>query len=76
LPLYFSPTNENADDSDEEAFLPDIPTNIIAQGRVHKLAFIIGVTSAEGIFLLKGKKEDLREGLQTFTFLCDVYRKK
>jgi carboxylesterase type B len=55
LPLYFSPTNEKENESGEEIFLPDSPTNMIAQGRLHEIPFLIGVTSAEGIFLLKGK---------------------
>lgn len=60
MPLYFSPTNEEENESGEEIFLPDNPINIIAQERFHKIPFIIGVTGAEGIFLLKGKNKGFK----------------
>jgi carboxylesterase type B len=39
----------------EEIFLCESPTDLMAQGRFHKVPLIIGITSHEGLLMLKGK---------------------
>jgi len=38
----------------EENFLPDSPKNIISQGKFHKVPFMTGVTSNEGMLVMAG----------------------
>ncbi|PNF42097.1 hypothetical protein B7P43_G10290 [Cryptotermes secundus] len=52
VPLCFVPTKEFSRNG-EETFLPDSPTNILTQGKFHKVPIIIGVTSNEGMFVMK-----------------------
>jgi carboxylesterase type B len=51
LPLFFAPTKDISQNV-EDIFLPDSPTNIILQGKFHKIPFMIGVTSKEGMFVM------------------------
>jgi carboxylesterase type B len=53
MPLFFLPTKEIFQDR-REIFLPDSPTNIISQGKFHKVPMMIGATSNEGMFVTKG----------------------
>jgi len=53
LPLFFAPTKDISQNV-EDIFLPDSPTNIILQGKFHKIPFMIGVTSKEGMFVMAG----------------------
>jgi carboxylesterase type B len=53
LPLLFA-TTKDISKNVEEIFLPDSPTNIISQGKFHKIPFMTGVTSNEGMFVMGG----------------------
>ncbi|KAJ9600064.1 hypothetical protein L9F63_009645, partial [Diploptera punctata] len=51
--LFFAPTLENGTSNEEEIFLHDTPINLIMNGKFHKVPFITGVTSHEGMLLFK-----------------------
>jgi carboxylesterase type B len=53
LPLLFAPTKDISQNV-EGIFLPDSPTNIISQGQFHRMPFMIGITSNEGMFVTLG----------------------
>jgi carboxylesterase type B len=41
---------------EDAVFLPDIPINLIRNGKCHKVPLIIGVTSREGKLILPGRR--------------------
>jgi len=53
---YFGPTVEYDEDEDGDAFLPDLPQNIINSGNISKVPWICGVNSEEGILHAARKK--------------------
>jgi len=59
LVLFFAPTLEKGAQNGEEVFLTGKPLDLMQEGRFHKIPFMSGITSNEGMFLLRGK--DMRK---------------
>lgn len=55
MPFFFKPVIEE-EKYEDEVFLPDIPINLIRNGKFHKVPLIIGVTSREGKLILPGRR--------------------
>jgi carboxylesterase type B len=51
--VFFRPTVE-AENKLEEIFLPAAPIDLIKQGKFHKVPFLTGVNSSEGLLSLRG----------------------
>jgi carboxylesterase type B len=51
--VFFKPTVE-VENKDEEVFLPADPIDLIRQGKFHKVPFLTGVNSSEGLLCLRG----------------------
>jgi carboxylesterase type B len=51
----FAPVIERGRIEGEETFINESPIDLVTQGRSHKVPYIIGVTSHEGLIMLKGK---------------------
>jgi hypothetical protein len=51
--VFFRPTVEV--ENGQEAFLAADPFDLITQGKFHKVPFIAGVTSSEGLISLRGR---------------------
>jgi hypothetical protein len=51
--VFFKPTVE-VESNEEEIFLPAEPIDLIMQGKFHKVPFLTGVNSSEGLLGLKG----------------------
>jgi len=64
LPIFFKPVIEK-EEHEDEVFLPDIPINLIRNGKFHKVPLIIGVTSREGKLILP----DLVEHTSWYNYL-------
>jgi carboxylesterase type B len=52
--VFFRPTVE-AENGQQEAFLPADPIDLIRQGKFHKVPFLAGVNSNEGLLSLRGR---------------------
>ncbi|PNF42094.1 hypothetical protein B7P43_G10291 [Cryptotermes secundus] len=50
---FFAPVIERGRIEGEEIFLSEPPIDVVTQGRSHKVPYIIGVTSHEGLIMLK-----------------------
>jgi hypothetical protein len=50
----FTPAIEHRKVDGEEIFLYESPIDLMTQGRFHKVPMIMGVTSHEGLLMLKG----------------------
>ena len=57
--LFFAPTLEKGAQKGEEVFLIGNPLDLMQEGRFHKVPFMSGITSNEGMFLVRGK--DMRK---------------
>jgi hypothetical protein len=53
--LFFAPTLETEAQHGEEVFLTGKPLDLMQEGRFHKVPFISGVTSHEGMLIMRGK---------------------
>jgi carboxylesterase type B len=51
--VFFKPTVE-VGNKEEEIFLPADPIDLITQGKFHKVPFLTGINSNEGLLCLKG----------------------
>jgi len=40
---------------EQEAFLPADPIDLITQGKFHKVPFVAGINSSEGLLCLRGR---------------------
>lgn len=54
IATLFVPTNERGVHEGEETFLPGLPEDLMAEGKLHSVPFITGVTTLESIFVLGG----------------------
>ena len=52
--MYFRPTVE-VQNTQQEVFLPADPIDLITQGKFHKVPFLAGVNSSEGLLSLRGR---------------------
>jgi hypothetical protein len=50
--VFFKPTVEVG--NEEESFLPDEPIELLTRGKFHKVPFLTGITSSEGLLCLRG----------------------
>lgn len=53
--LFFAPTLERGAQNREEVFLTGKPLDLLQEGRFHKVPFICGITSHEGMLIMRGK---------------------
>jgi hypothetical protein len=53
--LFFAPTLERGAQDGEDVFVIGKPLDLLQQGRFHKVPFILGVTSHEGMLVMRGK---------------------
>jgi hypothetical protein len=51
----FTPVMERGRIEGEEIFLCESPFDLMTQGKFHKVPLIVGITSHEGLLMLKGK---------------------
>jgi len=52
--VFFRPTVE-VENGQQEVFIPADPIDLITQGKFHKVPFLAGVTSSEGLLSLRGR---------------------
>jgi hypothetical protein len=52
--VFFRPTVE-VENGQQEAFLPAGPIELVTQGKFHKVPFLAGVNSSEGLLSLRGR---------------------
>ena len=52
--VFLKPTVEG-ENGQQEVFLPADPIDLITQGKFHKVPFLTGVTSSEGLISLRGR---------------------
>jgi Carboxylesterase. len=52
----FTPTTERGVAEGEETFLEGNPMDLMTQGKFHKVPYLSGLNSHEGLLMLKGKK--------------------
>jgi len=57
--LFFAPTLEKGAQNGEEVFLTGKPLDLMQEGRFHKVPFMSGITSHEGMLVMRGK--DMRK---------------
>jgi hypothetical protein len=57
--LFFAPTLEKGAQKGEEVFLTGKPLDLMQEGRFHKVPFMSGITSHEGMIVMRGK--DMRK---------------
>jgi hypothetical protein len=53
--LFFAPTLETGAQNGEEVFLTGKPLDLMQEGRFHKVPFVCGITSHEGMLIMRGK---------------------
>jgi hypothetical protein len=54
--LFFAPTVEKGAEKEEEIFLTGKPLDLMQEGKFHKVPFLSGVTSHEGMLIMRGKE--------------------
>jgi len=64
--VFFKPTVEG-ENRQQEVFLPADPIDLITQGKFHKVPFITGITSSEGLISLRGRTSVVTYMLQPRT---------
>ena len=57
--LFFAPTLEKGAQEGEEVFLTGKPLDLMQEGRFHKIPFMSGITSHEGMLFLRGENMKL-----------------
>jgi carboxylesterase type B len=62
--LFYAPTLEKGAQKGEEVFLTGKPLELMQEGRFHKVPFMSGITSHEGMLVMRGK--DMRKVLVSF----------
>lgn len=53
--LFFAPTLETGAQQGEEVFLTGKPLDLMQEGRFHKVPFMSGITSQEGMLIMRGR---------------------
>jgi hypothetical protein len=60
--VFFKPTVE-VENGQQEVFLPVDPIDLVTPGKFHKVPFLTGVTSSEGLISLRGRTLAVRHAL-------------
>jgi hypothetical protein len=63
--LFFAPTLEKGAQKGDEVFLTGKPLDLMKEGKIHKVPFMSGITSHEGMLVMRGK--DMRKVQVRFT---------
>jgi hypothetical protein len=53
--IFYSVPTQDKGDLNEEIFLPDSPLSLLSSGKFHDVPLIAGISSHEGMLMLKRK---------------------